>query len=97
MIVIIATLQVIPGKAGIFEQFMAELTRAVVANEPGTHVYQLCRIPRLENSYRLIEFYADQATIDAHLQTPWFKAALPRFDETLAAKPTLEFLNTIDG
>jgi quinol monooxygenase YgiN len=97
MIVIIATLQVIPGKTEVFERFMADLAKSVIANEPDTHVYQLCRIPGLENAYRMIEFYTDQAAIDAHVQTPWFKEALPKFHETLAAKPQLEFLDSIDG
>ena len=65
MIVIIATLQVIPGKTEVFERFMADLAKSVIANEPDTHVYQLCRIPGLENAYRMIEFYTDQAAIDA--------------------------------
>jgi quinol monooxygenase YgiN len=95
MIVIIATIEVKPGKAEIFEAFMADLAASVAAREPGTHVYQLCRVPKQENRYRMIEFYADQAAIDAHVSTPWFKAALPRFEETLAAQPKLEFLDAI--
>lgn len=91
MIVIIATLEVKPGKAEVFEQFMTTLAREVIANEPGTRIYQLCRIPKQENRYRLIEFYVDQAAIDAHVATPWFRAALPKFEESLAAKPKLEF------
>lgn len=97
MIVIIATLEVRPGRTADFERFMTELAKTVVASEPATHVYQLCRIPGHENRYRMIEFYTDQAAIDAHVRTPWFREALPKFDELLAAKPQLEILRTIDG
>ena len=68
---------------------------AVLANEPGVRLYQLCRSNAETGVYRLLEMYDDQEALDLHRQTEWFKGARPKIGPLVAETPVLEQLDPI--
>jgi quinol monooxygenase YgiN len=95
MIAVIATLRIVAEQSEAFEQVFAELSATVLANEPNTKLYQLCRSKTDPSLYRVLELYESQADVDAHLQSDWFKAASPKLGRFLTERPILEPLDTI--
>jgi quinol monooxygenase YgiN len=95
VLALIATMTVNGPDRPAFEAVMTELVAAVHANEPGVPVYRLCRAQAEAGLYRMIEVYESQAALDAHMTTPWFTSAAPRFAALFAAPPVLERLDVI--
>lgn len=95
MIAIIATFTVPEANAAAFESVIAELSAATRANEPGVTLYQLVRGLKDPTHYRLMELYADQATVDTHMASDWFKAAGPKLGELIEGRPLLERYETV--
>lgn len=56
-----------------------------VRDEPGTLDYRLHR--DANGNYVLYERYADQAALDAHMDSPRLQVLLARFEDLLAAPP----------
>jgi len=96
MIAVVATLRIVPEQSEAFEQVFTELSANVLANEPNTKLYQLCRSQTDPSLYRVLEIYESQADVDAHLQSDWFKAAGPKLRPFLTERPILEPLDTVD-
>lgn len=92
---VVATLTVAEGKNAEFESIFAELSAQVQANEPGCHFYQLTRARDNQQVYRVLECYADQAALDAHGKTDYFRAAGARLGPCLAGAPAIEYLDAI--
>lgn len=90
MIGVVATMKVKPEQTAAFEQAMGELVKATRANEPGVTVYQFCRSQKDPTTYVVMELYQDQATLDAHMKSDWFRAAGPKLQPCLAERPTLD-------
>lgn len=42
-----------------------------------------------------MELYADQATVDAHMASDWFKAAGPKLGALIEGRPQLERYETV--
>jgi quinol monooxygenase YgiN len=95
MIALVVTMTVAPENQPAFEAAMGEMARASLENEPGVKLYQLCKSREDPSLYRLFENYADQAALDSHLQTPWYKAAGPIVGPLLSGPVTMEFLDTV--
>ena len=95
MIEIIATFTVTEANAEAFEAAVAELAAATRANEPGVSLYQLVRNRKDPTQYRLMELYAEQATVDAHMTSPWFQEAGPKLGALIEGRPLLERYDTI--
>lgn len=74
MIAIIATFTVPEDKAEAFEAIAGELVAATNANEPGVKLYTLVRSAAEPTQYRMMELYENQAAIDAHMASEWFRA-----------------------
>ena len=97
MIGVIARLKVQPGKGPDFEALFANLAPKVRSDEPGNHLYQLCKSRSDPNEYVVMEIYTDQAAIDAHRGSPHFQAAAPLLGAVLqAGPPGLELLDVVD-
>ena len=94
-VALVVTLKIQDGKGGDFESFFAELAKQVRANEPGVKTYQLAKSRTEANTYKVLEIYADQAALDHHGGTDYFKAAGPKFGSFLAGAPTMEFLDGV--
>ncbi|WP_374541623.1 putative quinol monooxygenase [Sphingorhabdus sp.] len=92
---VVATLTVAEGKNAEFEAVFAELAAAVRANEPGNLFYTLTRSRTNGQLYRVLEGYADQAALDAHGATDYFRAAGPKLGPCLAAAPEIEYLDAV--
>ena len=69
----IATIKVKPGMEKEFEAVAKELVTKVNANEPGCKLYALHQ-GEAPLTYVFMERYADQAAVDAHRGTDYFKA-----------------------
>lgn len=95
MIGLIATLTVKDGKGEELEALFRDLAPQVRANEKGNHLYQLVKSRTEANVYKVMELYSDQAALDHHGQTDYFKAMGPRFASALAARPTIELLDAV--
>ncbi len=90
---VIATLTVAEGKNAEFEAVFAELSATVNANEPGNEFYSLTRSKANPQIYKVLERYVDQAALDAHGKTDYFRAAGPKLAPCLAAAPDIEYLD----
>ena len=76
----IATIKVKPGMEGQFEAVAKELVAKVNANEPGCKLYALHR-NEAAGTYVFMERYTDQAAVEAHRATDYFKALGPKMGE----------------
>lgn len=97
MIGVIATMKVKTDQVAAFEAAMSDLVQATRANEPGVKVYQFCRSQRDPATYIVMELYQDQATLDAHMRSEWFRAAGPKLAPCLAERPLLEKYDAVEA
>ena len=95
MIGVIATLKVQDGKNAEFEGVFRDLAAQVRANEKGNLAYQLTKSRADPNTYKVLEIYADQAALDLHGQTDYFRAAGPKLGPCLAGRPEVEYLDGV--
>ena len=96
MIGLIATLRVQSGKAEEFESIFRQLAAKVKANEPGALVYQLTKSRKEADTYRVLELYQDQATVDQHVATDYFKSLFGQLQTLFSGPPDLEMVDSID-
>jgi len=96
MIGLVATMKIQDGKAEEFEQIFRDLAAKVKANEPGALLYQLTKSRTEANTYKVMEMYADQAAIDHHAGTDYFKAAGRSLGACLDGRPQMEFLDAVE-
>ncbi len=74
MLGVVAKITVKPGMEKEFETVAMELVTKVNANEPGCKLYRLHRLSDTPNVYVFMERYTDQAAVEAHRATDYFKA-----------------------
>lgn len=92
---VIATLTIQAGKNAEFEAIFSELAAQVNANEEGCLYYALFQSKDSDTEYKVLESYADQAALDAHGASDYFKAAGAKLAPCMAGAPHLEFLNGV--
>ncbi len=92
---IIATLKVQDGKNAEFEGVFRDLAAQVRANEKGCLAYQLTKSRSDPNTYKVLELYADQAALDHHGQTEYFRAAGPKMGPCMGGRPEIEILDGV--
>jgi quinol monooxygenase YgiN len=90
MIAIIATFTVAEANAEAFEAVANALVAATRANEPGVKLYTLVRNGKEPTQYRMMELYDDQAAVDSHMASEWFKAAGPKLGPLLDGRLKIE-------
>jgi quinol monooxygenase YgiN len=73
MLAVVATIKVKPGMEKDFEVVAKELVGKVNANEPGCTLYAL-HTGDQPGTYVFLERYVDQAAVDHHRTTDYFKA-----------------------
>ena len=73
MLGVVATIKVKEGQGAEFEKIATELVKKVNENEKGCLLYQLYHGEQ-PNTYVFMERYADQAAVEAHRATDYFKA-----------------------
>lgn len=92
-IAVIARLNVAEGKEAEFESAMLELAAAVRANEPGNHLYTLCKDE--QGKYVVMELYDDAEALKAHGQSDHFKAAGKKFAGLMAGAPDIQRMQVV--
>jgi quinol monooxygenase YgiN len=92
---LIATLKVQQGKESEFEGVFTALAGQVRANEPGNKLYQLFKSRKDAGTYVVMEIYQDQAALDAHGKTEYFKAAGPKIAPTMAGRPEILYFDSV--
>ncbi len=93
MLAVIAKLNVAAGKEAEFEPVMLELAAAVRANEPGNHMYSLCK--DADGSYYVMELYDDEEALAAHGQSEHFKASGAKFKGLMAGAPEITRMTVV--
>jgi quinol monooxygenase YgiN len=84
MRVIEAVLRVKPEKAKLYEDTFKELRELVLAHEPRTTFFELCKDPELPDTYHVFEAYEDQDAVQVHVATDHYKRTAEVFLECLA-------------
>ncbi len=92
MITVIATIRAKPGKGAELEADFRAWAEVVKAKEPGTLMYTLSRSVEDPDLYVALEFYADQAAVDAHMAN--FQSRPPGPDVAMGP-PKIEILDKI--
>ena len=93
MLAVIAKLNVAEGKETDFETAMLGLAEQVRANEPGNHLYTLCK--DADGNYLVLELYENEEALTAHGQSEHFKASGPKFAGVMAGRPEIQRLEVI--
>ena len=96
MIGMVAVFRVVPGSEQAFELAYSELAAGVLADEPGTRLYQLCRSRTEHGVYKVMEIFESQEALDTHMKSERVKSSWPSIAPLLAERPTLEFLDVIE-
>ncbi|MBV1904912.1 MAG: antibiotic biosynthesis monooxygenase [Pseudomonadales bacterium] len=91
---IIAKFDIKPGKNEEFEAIFAELETAVRANEAGNNYYSLHKSRADGNKYIVMEQYVDQAALDIHGKTEYFKTIGAKMGPCMAGRPEIEYMDS---
>ena len=90
----VATIKIKEGKGAEFEKIATELVNKVNENEKGCLLYQVYH-GEVPNTYVFMERYADQAAVDAHRNTEYFKTLGRAMAEFMDGKPTVQRLKQV--
>ena len=94
MLGIVATIKVKAGMEQQFEAVAKELVAKVNAGEPGCRLYALHRA-ETPLTYVFMERYADQAAVEAHRGTDYFKALGRKMGEYMEGRPEVMRLTEV--
>ena len=94
---VIATIPVQAGKNEELEAVFMELAAQVLANEPGCSFYSLNRSKSDPQTYKVLESYVDQAALEAHGKTDYFRAANGKLAALVAGMPEIEYLDGVEA
>ncbi|MDA0827867.1 MAG: putative quinol monooxygenase, partial [Proteobacteria bacterium] len=72
-----------------------ELSALVRANEPGNHFYALHKSRASDTTYVVLEQYVDDAALQAHNQTEYFKRLGAAMGPHMAGRPKIEMLDAV--
>ena len=66
-------LKIRPEMRQRYEETFLRLRDLVLTEEPGCTLFELSRDPESDDTYHVFEAYADDAAVEAHVSTPWYK------------------------
>jgi quinol monooxygenase YgiN len=94
-LVLTAKYHVKPGKVPAVLDALRRMKAQIVEAEPGCLVYQVSRSSESENLLLLHEHYRDEAALEAHRQTAYFKQIIeteivPWLENRIRERYTLE-------
>ena len=95
MLGVVATLKIKSGTEREFEAVAKELVAKVNANEPGCKLYVLHH-GEAAGTYVFMERYVDQAAVDAHRATDYFKALGRKMGEYMEGRPEVLRLREVE-
>lgn len=93
MIGIIATIKIQEGKGAEFEALANQLVEKVVANEEGAIYYDLFK--QDETTYVFLEKYKDEASLDLHRNTDYYKSIGAQLGAYMAGAPDIKVLQSV--
>jgi len=93
MIGIIATLKIKEGKGAEFEAIANQLVEKVIANEEGAIYYDLFR--QDETTYVFLEKYTDEAALDVHRKTDYYKSIGAQMGAFMAGTTEIKILESV--
>ena len=93
MLAAIAKLNVKEGKEEDFERVMLDLVHKVNANEPGCHLYKLCK--DADGNYMVLEVYEDEEALITHSQSEHVKSSGPGFKGLMGGPPEFTRLDVV--
>ena len=96
MLGVVATLRVKPGMEKEFEAVAKELVAKVNANEAGCKLYALHHHGEAPNTYVFMERYVDQAAVDAHRATDYFKTLGRKMGEYMEGRAEVMRLREVE-
>jgi quinol monooxygenase YgiN len=94
MVRLIARIGTKAGQEGVVADALRELAGPSRA-EAGCIRYDICRAKDDGTKLIVLEEWASQEALDAHMQTPHFKAFVERIASALADAPKLEFIEPL--
>ncbi len=89
MIAMVATIKIQEGHEEAFEAAANKLAEAVRANEPGNHLYILCRTGEPQ-TYAFLERYEDEAALAAHGSSAHMKELGAGLAPHMAGRPEIQ-------
>ena len=95
MLGIVATIKVKPGMEQQFEAVAKELVAKVNAGESGCRLYALHKA-EAPFTYVFMERYADQAAVEAHRGTDYFKALGRKMGEFMDGRPEVMRMRAVE-
>jgi quinol monooxygenase YgiN len=95
MLGVVAKITVKPGMEKEFEAVAMELVRKVQAGEPGCKLYALHRA-ETPGTYVFMERYVDQAAVEAHRATEYFKSLGRKMGEYMDGRPEVLRLREVE-
>ena len=95
MIAIVATLKIQDGKNAEFEAFANEHAANVKANEPGNLGYHFVKSRTDPSTYKVLEFYKDEASVQAHRDAAHQREFGGKVGPLMAGRPESELLDGI--
>jgi len=93
MIGVVATLKIQEGKGKDFEAIANQLVEKVKANEDGVVYYDLYK--KDDTTYVFLERYKDEAALDIHRKTDYYKAIGVQLGTVLASAPDIKILKSV--
>ena len=90
MIGVIATLKIKEGKGTEFEAIASQLDEKVIANEEGVVYYDLYK--QDDTTYVFLERYKDQAALEVHRKTDYYKSLGAQLGAFMVAAPDIKIL-----
>lgn len=93
---VVATIKVKEGKGADFEKVATELVKKVNENEKGCLLYQLFHGEE-PNTYVFLERYQDQAAVDEHRGTDYFKSLGRAMGEFMDGRPVVQRFKQVTG
>ena len=95
MIGVVSTLHVFPDKVEEFESLARALQAKVRAEEPGCTAYHATRNRTDPTVFHNVEFFVDQAALDAHFASPHLQEAAAQMGPLLSAPPEATYFETL--
>ncbi|HET7875340.1 MAG TPA: putative quinol monooxygenase [Methylomirabilota bacterium] len=95
MIGLVATLRIKPGMEREFEAVAKELVAKVRTHEPGCQLYALHH-GEAPQTYVFLERYVDQAAVEAHRATDYFKALGRKMGECMDGRAEVMRLREVE-
>ncbi|MEW9854392.1 putative quinol monooxygenase [Novosphingobium sp. M1R2S20] len=84
MILVIATVRVVPGQEAEYEAAVAEIMPRVREANPGILFYHAGRCREEAGTYRVVEAYADRAAMERHIGSASLQASLAQLQPVVA-------------